>query len=97
MKRKADSDAALAKLIEEQEQEAAYNIAYVMAYRGEVVCAYQWLDKEVQYNDPGLADLPIETLFANIHDDPRWVPHLESLGRSPAQLDAIKFKVTLPK
>ncbi len=91
-----DSDAALAELIKELEQEAAYNIAYVLAFRGEVERAFEWLDKAVHYNDPGLSDLPIEPLFANIHDDPRWLPFLESLGKSPAQLDAIEFEVKLP-
>ena len=95
--RAVDSDAALADLIEQQAQEAAYNIAYVLAFRGEADRAFEWLDKAVQYDDPGLADLPIESLFANIHDDPRWLPFLESIGMSPEQLAAIKFEVTLPE
>mgnify|MGYP000250164037 CR=1 FL=1 len=44
--------------------------------------------------DPRLA---VEPQFANIRQDPRWLPFLESIGKSPAQLDAIKFKVTLPE
>ncbi len=95
--RAVDSDAALANLIEEHSQQAAYNIAYVLAFRGEADRAFEWLDKAVQYDDPGLADLPIEPLFANIHDDPRWMPLLESIGKSPEQLAAIKFEVTLPE
>ena len=39
----------------------------------------------------------INPLFANLSDDPRWLPFLESIGRSPTQLDAIEFKVTLPE
>jgi hypothetical protein len=35
--------------------------------------------------------------FTNIHDDPRWLPFLESIGMSPEQLAAIEFKVTLPE
>ena len=35
--------------------------------------------------------------LANIHDDPRWLPFLESIGKSPEQLAAIEFKVTLPE
>jgi tetratricopeptide (TPR) repeat protein len=92
----AESDAALAKLIEEQEQDSAYNIAYVLADRGEVDRAFTWLDKAVEYNDPGLGDIAIENFFANIHDDPRWLPFLESIGRSPEQLVAIEFEVTIP-
>jgi len=84
-------------LIEQQAQEAAYNIAYVLAFRGEADRAFEWLDKAVQYDDPGLLDLPIQPLFANIRDDPRWMPFLVSIGKSPEQLAAIKFEVTLPE
>jgi TolB-like protein/class 3 adenylate cyclase/Flp pilus assembly protein TadD len=41
----AASDVALAELIEKYEQEAAFNIAYVLAYRGEADRAFEWLDK----------------------------------------------------
>ena len=93
----AESDAALGELIEKYEQGWAYNIAYVMAYRGEADRAFEWLDKAVQYNDPGLSLIAVDILFANIHDDPRWLPFLESIGMSPEQLAAIEFNVTLPK
>ena len=93
----AESDAALAKLIEEQEKDAAYNIAYVVADRGEIDRAFEWLDKAVEYNDPGLQDIAIENLFAKIHDDPRWLPFLESIGKSPQQMAMIEFNVTPPE
>ena len=93
----AESDAAIAELIEIERDEPgwAYNIAYVMAYRDEVDRSFEWLDRAVQYSDPGLAQIAVEDLFANIHDDPRWLPFLESIGRSPEQLAAIEFEVTL--
>ncbi len=95
--RTAESDAALAELIQKDEQVAAYNIAYVLAYRGEADRAFEWLDKAVQYNDPGLSQIAVEYLFTNIHDDPRWLPFLESIGKSPEQLAAIEFEVRLPQ
>ena len=91
------SDAALAELIEKYEQGAAYNIAYVLAFRGEVDGAFEWLNKAVAYNDPGLTEIAIQPLFANIHLDPRWLPFLERIGKSPEQLAAIEFNVTLPE
>jgi len=93
----AESDAALAELIEKHEQGWAFNIAYVMAFRGETDSAFEWLDKAVEYKDPGLAEIPVENLFANIHDDPRWLPFLESIGKSPEQLAANEFEVRLPQ
>ncbi|MEE8308634.1 MAG: winged helix-turn-helix domain-containing protein [Gammaproteobacteria bacterium] len=91
------SDVALAKLIEKYEQDAAYNIAYVLAFRDEADRAFEWLNKAVAYKDPGLSDIAVWPYFANIQLDPRWLPFLESIGRSPEQLAAIEFKVTLPE
>jgi TolB-like protein/Flp pilus assembly protein TadD len=93
----AESDAALTELIEKYEQAWAYNIAYVLAFRGEADRAFEWLDKAVEYNDPGLSEIAVTTEFANIHDDPRWLPFLESIGKSPEQLAAIQFEVRLPQ
>jgi adenylate cyclase len=69
----------------------------VLADRGEIGRAFEWLDKAVEYNDPGLQDFPIENLFANIHDDPRWLPFLESIGKSPEQMAMIEFNVKAPE
>jgi len=91
------SDAALVELIEKFEQRAAYNIAYVLAFRGKADPAFEWLDKAVEYKDSGLSRITVEIIFSNIHTDPRWLPFLESIGKSPEQLAAIEFKVMLPK
>ncbi len=93
----AASDTTLAALIEKYEKEWAYNIAYVLAFRGEADRAFEWLNKAVAYNDPGLSEIAIQPLFANIQVDPRWLPFLESIGKSPEQLAAVEFKVTLPE
>jgi len=93
----AESDAALAELIDKYEQEAAYSIAYTLAFRGEADRAFEWLDKAVQNNDPSLPEITLENMFANIHDDPRWLPFLESIGMAPDQLAAIEFEVRLPQ
>ena len=95
--RKADSDAALAALIAKYEKDGPYNIAYVYAFRGEADQAFEWLDKAVEYGDPGLGEIVTENLFDNIHADPRWLPFLRKIGKAPEQLAKIKFKVTLPK
>ncbi|MGB5623961.1 MAG: tetratricopeptide repeat protein [Gammaproteobacteria bacterium] len=95
--RQADSDAALAELIEKYEQDAAYNIAYVIAFRGETDRAFEWLDKAVVYNDPGLAEIVNEPLFANVRSDRRWLAFLERIGKAPVQLAAIEFKVWPPE
>jgi adenylate cyclase len=92
--RKADSDAALAALIAKYGKDAPSNIAYVYAFRDEADQAFAWLDKA---HDTGLAQIAAESLFANIHGDPRWLPFLRKLGMAPEQLAAIKFDVKLPQ
>jgi tetratricopeptide (TPR) repeat protein len=90
----AESEAELSKMIDKYEKEWAYNIAYVLAYRKDVDRAFEWLDKAVEYGDPGLADIVAEVLFSNLHPDPRWAVFLERIGKSPEQRAAIKFNVT---
>jgi hypothetical protein len=91
--RETESDSALSTLIARSEKDWSYNIAYVYAFRGEADKAFEWLDKAVQYQDPGLSQIVGENLFDNIHSDPRWLPFLRKLGRAPEQLAKIQFKV----
>jgi TolB-like protein len=95
--RETDSDAALSALIEKHENDAPYNISYIYALRGEADRAFEWLDKAITYRDPGMSDVVVEKRFNNIHSDPRWLPFLRKVGKSPEQLAKIEFKVTLPK
>jgi TolB-like protein/Tfp pilus assembly protein PilF len=88
----AASRETLDAMIAGYERDAAYNIAYVFAYRGEADGAFEWLEKAVEYNDPGLSEIVAEPLFRNVRPDPRWVPFLERIGRAPAQLDVIEFE-----
>ena len=70
---------------------------YNLRFRDEVDRAFEWLDKAVEYGDPGLLEIVVEPAFGNITSDPRWLPFLESIDKSPAQLDAISFEVQLPQ
>jgi hypothetical protein len=83
-------------LIAKYGKDAACNIAWVYAFRGEADQAFAWLDKAVAYHDTGLAEIVPENLFNKIHGDPRWLPFLDKIGKAPDQLGKIKFKVTLP-
>ncbi len=93
----AKSDAVLAQIVSQYEKDAAYNIAYVEAWRGNVDQAFAWLDKAVEYRDSGLPMLLVEPLFKPLHADPRWPALLHRLGKSPEQLARIAFEVDLPR
>ncbi len=92
-----ESDSSLAALINKYPTTTAYNIAYLLALRGENDAAFAWLGKAAQYRDSGLIQIASQPEFENIHSDPRWLPFLESIGMSPAQLAAIEFEVRLPE
>jgi len=91
-----ESDTVLAELIEKYEKEAAVNIAAIYAYRSQRDEAFNWLNRAVTEKDPGLGEIVYGPLYSSLHDDPRWEPFLERIGRSPSQLEAIEFDVTLP-
>ncbi|MGE0621995.1 MAG: tetratricopeptide repeat protein [Pseudomonadales bacterium] len=92
----AEADRIQQQLVDRHGQDAAYNIAYLRAYRGDADGTFVWLEKAAAEGDPGLTDVGVEMLFDNVRDDPRWLPFLRSVGRSPEQLAAIEFSVVLP-
>jgi tetratricopeptide (TPR) repeat protein len=95
-KQAAESDAALAEMIDKYGSEWAYNIAAVLAYRGEADQAFEWLETAVEHNDSGLIEIVTQPEFAKLHEDPRWIAFLTRIGKSPEQLAAIRFEVSLP-
>ena len=88
------SDTTLNKLTETYGDNASYYIAMVRAYRNELDGAFEWLKKAVAFDDNGAIHEP---LLANLHSDPRWLPFLESIGRSPAQLNDIELNIRIPE
>ena len=84
--RVAESDAALAKLIKDNAETAAYQIAEVYAYRGDKDKAFEWLERARQQRDPGLPSLRKDPLFVNVHGDPRWNGFLHTMGLTDEQL-----------
>ena len=92
----AESDAALAEMIDKYGGEWAYNIAAVLAYRGEADRAFEWLETAVEHNDSGLIEIVTQQENRRITADPRWIAFLTRIGKSPEQLAAIEFEVALP-
>ncbi|MDX1403087.1 MAG: tetratricopeptide repeat protein [Woeseiaceae bacterium] len=74
------SDAALAELIDKFGSSSALQIAEAYAYRGEIDNAFEWLDRAYDNRDPGMTNLLVTPLLANLHDDPRWEPLLDRMG-----------------
>jgi adenylate cyclase len=85
-KRIPESDAALAELIKNSAETAAYQIAGVYGYRGDKDRAFEWLERARRQRDAGLAGLRQETYLDNIKDDPRWNAFLHKMGLANDQL-----------
>lgn len=91
----AESSAALDMVIAKHAGSCAYNIARVLALRGEADGAFTWLEKAVRASDPGLSGITSERDFAAVRGDRRWLSLLRRLGMAPRQLDRIPFAVDL--
>ena len=87
----------LKELISSYSERITYYIAQIMAFRGEIDGAFEWLEKANLANDYELSNVINEPLMSNLYADPRWLPFLEKIGKSPEQLAAIEFNVTLPE
>jgi TolB-like protein/Flp pilus assembly protein TadD len=74
------SDAALQELIEKYAAPAAYQVAEIYAFRGEVDYAFDWLEQAYDNRDAGMTNLLLDPLLTNLHDDPRWEPLLDKMG-----------------
>lgn len=91
------SNLALAELIDKYSGNMTYNLGYVHAYLGDADSAFEWLERAVDVEDPGLGEILSQPLFENIYEDPRWLPFLRKLERAPEQLSGIQFSVTIPE
>jgi TolB-like protein len=85
-KRVQESDAALAELITNDAETAAYQIAEVYAYRGDKDRAFEWLERARRQRDPGLAGLHKDPLLENLRGDRRWNTFLHTMGLADDQL-----------
>jgi predicted Zn-dependent protease len=65
-----DADGALRKLIATRQQDWAFQIAEVYAFRGESDKAWEWLNRAYRQRDSGLMFLKIDPLLKNLRQDP---------------------------
>ncbi len=76
----AASNAAVQALTDEFAWTAAYQIAEVHAFRGEVDTAFEWLETAYVQRDPGVVYTAWSPSLKSLHGDPRWLPFVARLG-----------------
>jgi adenylate cyclase len=79
MKRKAESDAALARATTADAHRWAYGIAEVHAYRGEIDRAFAWLDRAYRQKDVMLYRVKGDPLLRNLEPDARYKTFLRKM------------------
>ena len=78
------ADKALASLIADAADHAAFQIAEVYGFRGEVDKALQWLNRAYEIHDGGLPTTLGNPAFESLISDPGWEQFLEKIGLAEA-------------
>jgi TolB-like protein len=76
----------LEKMMAEDGHHAAYQIAEILAFRGELDASFQWLTRAHQQRDGGMKEMIGNYFLSNLHADPRWNEIL-ALMELPLDLD----------
>ena len=93
--RRQESDEKLREFIDRWGGQLPELVAGIYAQFGDVEKAFEWLDKWQEIE--GRVPLDYQDFsYDSLRNDPRWIKLLEKIGRSPAQLNAIKFEVKVP-
>jgi TolB-like protein len=80
LRRKADSDVALAQMLKDQAKRNPFYIAQVYAFRGGSDEAFQWLDRAYEQKDVGLSHFKGEVAFKSLEGDPRYKAFLKKMN-----------------
>ena len=78
--RREESDGTLQKLIATHQNDCAYQIAEVYAYRGEADKAFEWLDRAYRQRDPGTPELKSDPLMKSLRQDRRYSELLKKMS-----------------
>ena len=77
--RDQEAQAVLVRMQEEHARDAAFQLAELQAFRGEVDQAFEWLQRAWEQHDPGMGELKGNFFLNNLHEDPRWKEMLVKL------------------
>jgi TolB-like protein/DNA-binding winged helix-turn-helix (wHTH) protein/Tfp pilus assembly protein PilF len=74
-----ESDGALKKLIATYQNDCAFQIGEVYAYRGETDKAFEWLDRAYRQRDSGTPELKTDPLMKGLRQDRRYIELLKKM------------------
>jgi len=79
-----ESNQALNLVITEAADHAAFQIAEIYGFRGELDKAFEWLENSYDIRDSGLANTLGNPAFQSLLEDPRWEKFLQKMGLAEA-------------
>lgn len=82
--RRADSDNALKTLIATHQNDCAYQVTEVYAFRGENDQAFRWLARAIRQRDPGAPEIKTGLLVKELRQDPRYLQSLKQVHLPPS-------------
>lgn len=91
---KKKAQAELDQLIASDHRQRYEVLPEVAAWMGDKAKAFEWLEAVPMDYFGGFIFSPV---YKSLHDDPRWVDYRESIDRSAARLEAIKFDPVMPE
>jgi adenylate cyclase len=77
--RKAEAISALKKFIDTYQNEAAFQIAELYAYKGDADRAFEWLERAYVQRDGGLTEIKGDPFLKNITRDPRYAAFMKKM------------------
>jgi TolB-like protein/Tfp pilus assembly protein PilF len=80
LERFEEADGFFAEMIEENAHEAAFQIAEIYAFRGEIDTAFEWLQRAYDQRDGGMTEIIGDYFLKNLEGDPRWEEMLLRMG-----------------
>lgn len=76
----AKASELLEQMKDDDGSRAAYQIAEILAFQGDIDGAFGWLEKAYLLRDGGMKELQGNFFLKNLNDDPRWSALLRRLG-----------------
>jgi eukaryotic-like serine/threonine-protein kinase len=77
--RKNEANKTLATFIQKYQDNSAFQIAEIYAYRGENDLAFKWLDRAYDQRDGGLTEMKGDPLMRKIESDPRYAAFMKKM------------------
>lgn len=95
--RSQESAEMIAQLLPTETEAWPWGLARAYAWMGDADEAFDFLERTAEQSLGSLGGAATNPLLRKLHDVPRWLPFLRSIGQAPEQLAAFEFDVEPPR